>query len=72
MSNRWQASATYTLGGLWDALGRPLQGAGNHAGLVDFELAPDLDGEDMRLSSTDLRHRASWSGIWEVGRGLSR
>ena len=26
MSNRWQASATYTLGGHWDALGRPLQG----------------------------------------------
>ena len=37
--------------------------------LVDFELAPDLDGE-MRLSTTDLRHRAVLSGIWEVGRGF--
>jgi hypothetical protein len=66
MSNRWQASATYTLGGLWDALGKPLQGMpGTTPVLVDFELAPDLDGE-YGLSSTDLRHRAVLSGIWEV------
>ena len=33
MSNRWQAAATYTLGGLWDALGKPYQGVpGTHAG----------------------------------------
>jgi len=70
MSNRWQASATYTLGGLWDALGRPLQGVpGTTPVLVDFELAPDLDGE-YGLSTTDLRHRAVLSGIWEVGRGF--
>ena len=70
MSNRWQASATYTLGGLWDALGRPLQGApGSTPVLVDFELAPDLNGE-YSLSSTDLRHRAVMSGIWEVSRGF--
>jgi hypothetical protein len=70
MSNRWQASATYTLGGLWDALGKPLQGMpGTTPVLVDFELAPDLDGE-YGLSSTDLRHRAVLSGIWEVGRGF--
>ena len=37
--------------------------------LVDFELAPDLNGE-YGLSSTDLRHRAVVSGIWEVGRGF--
>ena len=37
MSNRWQASATYTLGGLWDALGKPLQGApGSTPALVRF------------------------------------
>jgi hypothetical protein len=70
MSNRWQASATYTLGGLWDALGKPLQGAAGRTPVpVDFELAPDLNGE-YGLSSTDLRHRAVLSGIWEVGRGL--
>jgi hypothetical protein len=70
MSNRWQASATYTLGGLWDALGKPLQGAsGSTPVLVDFELAPDLNGE-YGLSSTDLRHRAVLSGIWEVAHGF--
>jgi hypothetical protein len=70
MSNRWQASATYTLGGLWDALGKPLQGVpGTTPVLVDFELAPDLNGE-YSLSSTDLRHRTVMSGIWEVGRGF--
>jgi carboxypeptidase family protein/TonB-dependent receptor-like protein len=70
MSNRWQASATYTLGGLWDALGKPLQGVpGTTPVLVDFELAPDLNGE-YSLSSTDLRHRTVMSGIWDVGRGF--
>jgi hypothetical protein len=70
MSNRWQGSATYTLGGLWDALGKPYQGVpGTTPALVNFELAPDLNGE-WSLSSTDLRHRAVLSGIWEVGRGF--
>jgi hypothetical protein len=70
MSNRWQGSATYTLGGFWDALGRPLQGAvGSTPVVVDFELAPDLNGE-YGLSATDLRHRSVLSGIWEVGRGF--
>ena len=70
MSNRWQASATYTLGGLWDALGKPLQGMpGSTPALVPFELAADLNGE-YGLSSTDLRHRTVLSGIWEVGGGF--
>jgi len=70
MSSRWQASATYTLGGFWDALGRPLQGAPGRTPVpVDFALAPDLDGE-WSLSSTDLRHRSVLSGIWEVGGGF--
>ena len=70
MSNRWQASVTYTLGGLWDALGKPYQGVpGQVPELVDFDLAPDLNGE-WSLSSTDLRHRLVLSGIWEVGRGF--
>ena len=70
LSNRWQASATYTLGGHWDALGKPLQGVPRSTPvLVDFELAPDLNGE-YGLSSSDLRHRAVLGGIWEVGRGF--
>ena len=52
------------------ALGKPLQGVpGTTPVLVDFELAPDLNGE-YGLSTTDLRHRAVLSGIWEVGRGF--
>ena len=65
LSNRWQASATYTWSGLWDMEAPP------HSGLhqVPFPTAPDLGGE-FTLGSTDLRHRAVFNGIWMVGRGL--
>ena len=65
LSNRWQASATYTLSGLWDVEAPP------HSGLdqVPFPTAPDLGGE-FTLGSTDLRHRAVFNGIWQVGRGF--
>jgi hypothetical protein len=70
LSNRWQAAATYTLSGQWDALGKPLQGVpGTTPALVPFELAADLDGE-YGLSATDLRHRTVLSGIWEVRGGF--
>ena len=70
MSNRWQAAATYTLGGQWDALGKPLQGVpGSTPVVVPFELAADLNGE-YGLSATDLRHRTVLSGIWEVRAGF--
>jgi hypothetical protein len=59
-SNRWQASATYTLSGFWDAIGIPD---------VAFPLAPDVGGE-YTLAQTDQRHRAVFNGIWQVGRGL--
>mgnify|MGYP003694287821 CR=1 FL=1 len=36
---------------------------------VTFQLAPDLNGE-YSLSSSDLRHRAVFSGIWEVHGGF--
>jgi hypothetical protein len=65
LSNRWQGSATYTLSGLWDAEAPPLTGL--HA--VPFETAPDLGGE-LTFGSTDLRHRAVFNGIWQVGRGF--
>lgn len=65
LSNRWQGSATYTLSGLWDADARP------HSGLyqVPFATAADLGGE-FSLAATDLRHRAVFNGIWQVGRGF--
>jgi hypothetical protein len=65
LSDRWQASATYTLSGLWNAEAPP------HSGLdqVPFATAPDLGGE-FTFDSTDLRHRAVFNGIWQVGRGF--
>jgi hypothetical protein len=70
MSHHWQGAATYTLSGLWDALGKPLQGVPRSTPEpVTFQLAPDLNGE-YSLSSSDLRHRAVFSGIWEVHGGF--
>ena len=65
MANRWQAAATYTLSGLWDAESRPFTGLQ----MVPFETARDLGGE-FTLGQTDQRHRAVFNGIWQVGRGF--
>ncbi|MBI2185854.1 MAG: TonB-dependent receptor, partial [Acidobacteria bacterium] len=65
MANRWQAAATYTLSGLWDAESRPFSGLAP----VSFATAPDLGGE-WALSSSDQRHRFVFNGIWDVGRGF--
>jgi hypothetical protein len=59
-SRRWQAAATYTLSGFWDAEGAPD---------VGFTVAPDLGGE-YSLAATDQRHRAVFNGIWQLGRGF--
>ena len=61
MSEGWQASATYRLGGLWESSG-PI-----HSGfdVVTFPLAEDL-GEQDSLSVGDQRHRAVFNGIWQL------
>jgi hypothetical protein len=64
-SHRWQASATYTLSGLWNQDSQPFSGLQ----LVPFTVAPDLGGE-WGLSADDQRHRAVFSGIWQVGHGF--
>jgi carboxypeptidase family protein/TonB-dependent receptor-like protein len=64
-ANRWQASATYTLSGLWTADSPPFSGLYP----VPFKTQPDLGGE-WGLSEDDQRHRAVFSGIWQVGRGF--
>jgi hypothetical protein len=64
-SNRWQASATYTLSGLWAAESRPFSGLD----IVPFPTVPDLGGE-WGFSEADGRHRAVVSAIWQVGRGF--
>lgn len=65
LSNRWQGSATYTLSGFWDALPRPFSGTQP----VGFPTSPDM-GAEFTLSASDLRHRAVFNGIWQVGRGF--
>jgi hypothetical protein len=70
MSDRWQASATYTLSGLWDAESRPFTGdATGRIFPVPFETAPDMGGE-WALSEADQRHRFVFNGIWEPGGGF--
>ena len=64
-SHRWQASATYTLSGLWNADTKPFSGLTQ----VTFDTAPDLGGE-WGLSADDQRHRAVFNGIWQVGHGF--
>jgi hypothetical protein len=64
-SNRWQASATYTLSGFWNGDPAPFSGLTQ----VTFPVAKDL-GDDYSLAVTDQRHRLVFNGIWEVGRGF--
>jgi hypothetical protein len=64
-SDRWQASATYTLSGLWNADTKPFSGLTQ----VEFPTVPDLGGE-WSFSADDQRHRAVFNGIWQVGHGF--
>jgi hypothetical protein len=59
-SQRWQASANYTLSAKWDATAPPL---------TDFPLTPDMGGE-YTLAAGDQRHRAVVNGVWDVAAGF--
>lgn len=61
----WQASASYTLSGFWATSSRPFSGLY----MVPFHTVPDLGGESGFVE-VDQRHRAVFSGIWELGRGF--
>jgi carboxypeptidase family protein/TonB-dependent receptor-like protein len=65
LSNRWQAAATYSLSGLWNADSAPFTGLTP----VPFATQPDLGGE-WGWSQDDQRHRLVLNGIWEVGHGF--
>ena len=65
LSNRWQASATYTLSWLRSAENQPFSGLS----IVPFPVQPDL-GNEWTLAGDDQRHRAVFNGIWQVGRGF--
>jgi hypothetical protein len=64
-SNRWQASATYTLSGFWNGDPPPISGFSE----VPFPVAKDL-GNDYSLAVTDQRHRVVFNGIWQPGAGF--
>jgi hypothetical protein len=64
-SNRWQASATYTLSGFWNGDAQPISGFSE----VPFEVAKDI-GRDYSLAVTDQRHRLVFNGIWQVAGGF--
>jgi hypothetical protein len=67
MSNRWQASMTYTLSWFYDQESQPVSGRT----LVPFTISDDLGGPgSYGLAATDQRHRAVFNGIWEVGHGF--
>jgi hypothetical protein len=71
LSNRWQATANYTLSGFWDANYVRDQFYIGDDGFVarrpiGFALAPDLGGE-YGLAAGDQRHRAIINGIWDLG-----
>jgi hypothetical protein len=75
-SDRWQASATYTMSAFYDDDSSPftvelVPGADIptilHA--LPFDVAGDIGGE-YTLASNDQRHRATFNGIWDVGMGF--
>jgi hypothetical protein len=64
-SDKWQASANYTLSWLYSADPKPLSGLQQ----VTIPLAADF-GDEWTLAATDQRHRAVFNGVYQVGRGL--
>ena len=79
MSNRWQASATYSLGAQWNFDQLPLNPGCEHpvtytaaTGFtcdVPITLAEDIAENDWFLSN-EQRHRVTFNGIWDAGYGL--
>ncbi len=73
MSNRWQASASYSLSRFYDSPGNPVfvQPAGDSVNWtpLGFTVAPDL-GDDYGRAVTDQHHRATFNGIWDMGYGF--
>jgi len=65
MSQNWQASVTYTLSWFYNAEAQPFSGLT----LVPFPVQVDL-GNEWSYAADDQRHRAVFSGIWQVGKGF--
>jgi hypothetical protein len=70
MSQRWQASVTYTLSAIRDATSAPMHFLPDGTLVpVPFPAAPDLGGQ-YTLAAGDQRHRAVFNGIWQIGYGF--
>ncbi len=73
LSDRWQATVTYTLGQLKDSKGAPHHWSVASGKLtreeISFPLAADI-GDEYGLAATDQRHRAVFSGIYEAPLGI--
>ena len=75
MSDRWQASGTYSMGRTWQGEPQPLNPVGGckypmtgpGASNIPFSVAPDLGGESYW---TGWEHRVVANGIWNVGHGF--
>jgi hypothetical protein len=65
MRGNWQASGTYLLSTIKDAVALPVSGLEQ----VTFPVAADLGGE-YSLAAEDQRHRAVFNGIWQIGYGF--
>jgi hypothetical protein len=60
LSQRWQASGTYTLS---------IYNDGNTSPAPSLTLVQDL-GQEYGRATTDQRHRAVFNGIWDAGYGF--
>ena len=75
MSNRWQASATYTLSGEWTFDNLSLAPGCRYPliapGVCDvpFTVAPDI-AENTWVSTGAQRHRVTFNGIWDAWYGI--
>jgi hypothetical protein len=86
MSNRWQASATYSLGAQWNFDQLPVNpGCSNpmtwtaQTGFtcdVPVTIVPDIAenkwylADDENATGSSQRHRATFNGIWDAGYGF--
>ena len=66
LSDRWQASGTYSVSWFRDGVPQPWSGVMNP---VPFRLQAPL-GEEYGPAATDQRHRAVLNGIWQMGYGF--
>jgi len=79
MSNRWQASATYSVGAQWNFDQLPLNPGCEHpvtyaaaTGFtcdVPITLAEDIAENDWYLGN-EQRHRVTFNGIWDAAYGF--